>query len=218
MMEEGRRSNDPLMDVDTDGEMREGSRAAWHAMIDSLGDNDIDGALEFRELGREEIDRVWTIDRREHIANSYRLVDGWLRLDAINVDVPGWPPDDVVKTAPLLYEMFDRGARFFAAFDGAQLAGSSVLDTLPRGERGDLLQLEFMHVGRDYRGQGLGSRLFEQARAAARELGARALYISATPTENTIRFYQRCGATLLAVPDPELFALEPEDIHLECPV
>ena len=174
--------------------------------------------LEFRELERAEIDGIWAIDRREHIANIYRLVDGGLQLEAHNFDVPGWPPDDVAKTTPLLYEMFDRSARFFAAFDGEQLAGLSVLDTLPRGDRGDLLQLEFMHVGRDYRGQGLGRRLLEQARAAARELGARAMYISATPSENTIRFYQSCGATLLAVPDPELFAMEPEDIHLECPV
>jgi predicted N-acetyltransferase YhbS len=75
-----------------------------------------------------------------------------------------------------------------------------------------------MHVGRDYRDQGLGARLFEQARDAARALGAPAMYISATPSEHTIRFYQARGATLLAVPDPELFALEPEDIHLECPV
>ena len=172
--------------------------------------------LEFRELKRAKIDRIWTIDRREHIANSYRLVDGALRLEALDVDVPGWHPDNVAKTTPLLYEMFDRGARFFASFDGEQLAGVSVLDTVPRGERGDLLQLGFLHVGRDYRGQGLGSRLLEQAHAAARELGARGLYISATPSENTIRFYQRCGATVLTVPDPELFALEPEDIHLVC--
>jgi GNAT superfamily N-acetyltransferase len=178
--------------------------------------------LEFRELRRDEIDQIWTIDRREYIANIYRLVDGRLELEAHDFDVPGWDPETIAKTTPLLHTMFDRGARFFAAFDAAssagQLAGVSVLDTLPRGERGDLRQLEFMHVGRDYRDQGLGARLFEQARAAARALGARAMYISATPSEHTIRFYQARGATLLAVPDPELFALEPEDIHLECPV
>ncbi len=174
--------------------------------------------LEFRELERAEIDRIWTIDRREHIANIYRLADGALQLEALDVDVPGWDPDTVAKTTPLLYEMFDRGARFFASLDGQQIAGVSVLDTLPRGERGDLLQLGFLHVGRDYRGEGLGSRLLAQVRAAARELGARGVYISATPSENTIRFYQRCGATLLAVPDPALFALEPDDLHLECPV
>lgn len=187
-------------------------------MIDSVVMTTSTRHLEFRELKRAEIDRIWTIDRREHIANIYRLVDGGLQLEAHDFDVPGWHPDNVAKTTPLLYEMFDRGARFFASFDGEQLAGVSVLDTLPRGERGDLRELGFMHVGRDYRSQGLGARLFEQARAAARELGAQGLYISATPSENTIRFYQRCGATVLAVPDPELFALEPEDIHLECPV
>jgi GNAT superfamily N-acetyltransferase len=176
------------------------------------------GRLEVRALERGEIGRIWTIDRREHIANIYRLVDDGLQLEAHNFDVPGWHPDTIAETTPLLYEMFDRGARSFAAFDGGQLAGASVLDTLPRGERGDLLQLELLHVGRDYRGQGLGTRLFEQARTAARALGARGLYISATPSENTVRFYQRRGATLLAVPDPALFALEPEDIHLECPV
>jgi GNAT superfamily N-acetyltransferase len=174
--------------------------------------------LQFRGLARDEIDRIWTIDRREHIANSHRLVDCTLRLEPLNVDVPGWNDDTIARTTPLLYEMSSRGARFFAAFDGAQLAGVSVLDTLPRGASGDLLQLAFMHVGRDYRGQGLGRRLLEQARDAARELGARGLYISATPSEATIRFYQGCGATLLAAPDLELLALEPEDIHLECPV
>ena len=97
--------------------------------------------LEFRRLRRAEIERIWTIDRREHIANIHRLVDGTLQLETLDVDVPGWPPDDVAKTTPLMYEMFDRGARFFASFDGEQLAGVSVLDTLPRGERGDLLQL-----------------------------------------------------------------------------
>jgi GNAT superfamily N-acetyltransferase len=173
---------------------------------------------QFRVLGRAEIDRIWTIDRREHIAHIYHLLDGKLQLKAHDIDVPGWDPDTVLKTTPLLYEMFDRGARFFAAFDGEELAGVSVIDTLRRGTRGDLLQLGFMHVGRDYRGEGIGSRLFEQARAAARERGAQGLYISATPSENTIRFYRRCGAAVLAQPDPELFALEPEDIHLACPV
>lgn len=174
--------------------------------------------LHFRELRREEIDRIWTIDRREHVANIYRLADGQLQLEALGDDVPGWHPDTIAHTTPLLYEMFARGARFFAAFDGDRLAGLSVLDLLPRGERGDLLQLAFMHVGRDYRDRGVGRRLFEQARTAARERGARGMYISATPSEHTVRFYQRCGATLLVAPDPELFALEPEDIHLECRV
>ena len=78
-----------------------------------------------------------------------------------------------------------------------------------------MAQLEFFHVSRPYRKTGLGSALFERAKVAAVAFGARGLYISATPSENTVDFYRSRGAELVTEPDPELFALEPEDIHLE---
>jgi predicted N-acetyltransferase YhbS len=174
--------------------------------------------VEFRALRRDEIESIWTIDRREFIARMYRVEAGELVLIPHDFDVPGWRPEDVRKTTPLLYECHDRGGRFFAAFDDGRIVGIAVLDTVWRGERRDLLQLELLHVGRDHRGNGLGTRLFEQARAAARACGAAGLYISATPSENTVNFYQRRGAHLLRTPDPDLFVKEPEDIHLECPV
>jgi predicted N-acetyltransferase YhbS len=174
--------------------------------------------MEYRQLTRGEIELIWTIDRREIVERVYRLEDGELRLGPEYHDVRGWPAHDVRKMTPVLYEVFERGGPFFAAFEGDQIVGLAVLDTVWRGAGGDLLQLEFMHVSRDYRGRGLGERLFEQARSAARELGARGLYISATPSENTINFYQRRGSVVMALPDAELFALEPDDIHLECAV
>jgi len=174
--------------------------------------------MEYRQLTRGEIQLIWTIDRREFVERVYRLEGAELRLGPGYFDVQGWRADTVLKTTPLLYEVFDRGGAFFGAFEDDQLVGVSVLDTVWRGAGGDLLQLEFLHVSRDYRGRGLGTRLFEQARSAARERGARGLYISATPSENTIRFYQRRGSVVMATPDAQLFALEPEDIHLECAV
>ena len=48
----------------------------------------------------------------------------------------------------------------------------------------------------------------------ARSLGATALYISATPTRGPVDAYLRMGARVMAVPDPQLLAAEPEDIHL----
>jgi N-acetylglutamate synthase-like GNAT family acetyltransferase len=64
----------------------------------------------------------------------------------------------------------------------------------------------------------LGTHLFELAKATARERGAKRLYISATPSENTVNFYLRLGCAVAGEPDPELLELEPEDIHLECDV
>ena len=174
--------------------------------------------MEFRMLERREIEQIWTIDRREIVERVYRLEGGDLRLGPEYHDVRGWPAESIRTMTPLLHETFDRGGAFFAAFDSEQLVGVAVLDTVWRGIGRDLLQLEFLHVSRDYRGSGLGRRLFEQARSAARARGARGLYISATPSENTIRFYQRRGSVVLVSPDAELLALEPEDIHLECAV
>jgi predicted N-acetyltransferase YhbS len=95
------------------------------------------------------------------------------------------------------------------------LSGVAILESKFIGKQQDMLQLKFLHVSRAYRKQGLGSRLFKIALEKARTLGAKKLYISATPSENTINYYLRLGCALATEIDPELFALEPEDIHLE---
>jgi GNAT superfamily N-acetyltransferase len=169
-----------------------------------------------RKLLREEILQVWTIDRSEMVDSIYRFENGILVLRPLHLNVPGWPPGAAGKTTPILMDCFDRGGWFHGAFDGTELVGVVVLDNKPIGKRKDQLQLQFLHVSRPYRNSGLGTKLFEGARTAARERGARRLYVSATPSENTVNFYLRLGCAVAAEPDPELFELEPEDIHLEC--
>jgi len=172
--------------------------------------------MEIRLLARSEIERVWTIDRSEVIQNLYILQGGELMLRREYCDVAGWEDGEPEKYTPILRESFDRGGIFHGCFDGKRLAGAAIVDTKWRGSRRDLLQLSFLHVGKAYRGKGLGKRLFECSRDAARRLGANGLYVSATPSEHTIDFYRRLGCTVTATPDAELLAMEPEDIHLEC--
>lgn len=171
-----------------------------------------------RELLREEIPRVWSIDRSEVIDNIYHVEKGTLVLRPQHLDVPGWPPGEAEKYTPLLLDCFDRGGWFHGAFDDAKLVGVVVLESKRIGKHQDQLQLKFLHVSRSYRNRGLGKQLFELARAVARERGARRLYVSATPSENTLNFYLRSGCAVAREPDPELLQLEPEDIHLECDV
>jgi GNAT superfamily N-acetyltransferase len=76
------------------------------------------------------------------------------------------------------------------------------------------MQLSHLYVSRAYRGRGVGMQLFEAAVSRAREAGASALYVSATPTENTVDFYLSRGCVLAPEPDPRLLAAEPDDIHL----
>ena len=169
-----------------------------------------------RNLLREEIALVWNIDRSEVVENIYRFESGTLVLRLQHTNAPGWPPGAAEKPTPILTDCFDRGGWFHGAFEGTELVGAVVLENKRIGKRKDQLQLKFLHVSRPCRNNGLGTQLFERAKAAARERGAKRLYVSATPSENTVNFYLRLGCEIAAEPDPELFELEPEDIHLEC--
>lgn len=168
-----------------------------------------------RILQREEIPLLWQIDRREIVENIYYLQNGKLILKPDYFDIQGWPPGEAEQYTPILLDCYDRGGTFWGAFERDVLVGVAVLESKFIGSQQDTLQLKFLHVSRDYRNQGLGARLFNLAVERGKSLGANKLYISATPSENTIHYYLRLGCVCASEIDPELFALEPEDIHLE---
>ena len=171
--------------------------------------------MKIRELERQEIRDVWSIDRAEVIDKIYYLENDELVLKPERYDMQGWPPGEPERYGPILLDCFDHGGTFHGAFDGETLIGAAVLEGRYMGRGRDQLQLKFLHVGRRHRQAGLGRALFENAVARARELGARRLYISSTPSENTVRFYLRRGCRVTDEVDAALFELEPEDIHLE---
>jgi len=174
--------------------------------------------IEFRTLTRAEVPHIWSIDRSEIIENIYFLENGNLILKPDYFDVRGWPPGEAEQYTPTLLDCFDRGGWFLGALDGDQLVAVTILESKFIGKEKDQLQLKFLHVSNAYRKTGLGKQLFELARTTARERGAKKMYISATPSENTINFYLHRGCEVTPDPDPELFELEPEDIHLVCDV
>ena len=168
-----------------------------------------------RRLRRDELDAIWSVDRGEVIDGFYRVVDGELVLDAAREDVPGWPPGEREKYGPLLLDCFECGGAFWGAFAGDALVGVSVLESRFIGRDEDRLQLKFFYVDRSQRGKGLGRALFDRAADRARALGARSVYVSSIPARNTVDFYLAMGCRLARELDPELYALEPDDVHLE---
>ena len=171
--------------------------------------------ITIRELERHQVREVWALDRSEVINGVYYLRDGQLTLEREHYDLSGWPPGEAERSTPLLLDCFDRGGTFYGAFDGDKLVAAAILESKFIGRERDQLQLVFLHVSRAYRKRGLGRTLFENSVARARELGARRLYVSATPSENTIGFYLGLGCVVTDEVDPDLFELEPEDIHFE---
>jgi len=171
--------------------------------------------MNIRLLQRDEIPLIWQIDRREVIENVYYLRDGALVLVPEHYDIQGWPPCEAEHYTPILLDCYERDGTFWGVLENDALIGAAILESKFIGSRQDTLQLKFLHVSRDYRKMGIASRLFKLAAEKAWALGARKLYISATPSEHTINYYLRLGCILADEIDAELFALEPEDIHLE---
>lgn len=171
-----------------------------------------------RYLEREEIPLVWQIDRREIIEKIYYLRDEKLELVPEYFDMQGWPPGEAEHYTPILLDCFDRGGTFWGAFEEGRIVGVAILESRFIGANLDTLQLKFLHVSHANRNQGLGTQLLQLAVERARSLGARRLYISATPSESTVNYYSKLGCVPATEIDPELFALEPQDIHLEYPI
>jgi len=81
--------------------------------------------------------------------------------------------------------------------------------------------LDMMQVSSEYRGQGIGRQLFEEGKAEARKAearkaGAKALYISACSSEETIAFYRAMGSNLATNPIKEIAEEEPFDLQMTC--
>ena len=167
-----------------------------------------------RLLTRDEVELIWTIDRSEVHHYIYELREGELLRVPNYFEVPGWRPDAPAKETPVLLDRFDRGGTFVGVFDSEALIGISVLESARVGRDRDQMQLASLYVSRTYRGRGVGTQLFEAAASLAREAGAKALYVSSAPTENTVDFYLNRGCVLAPEPDPALLAAEPDDIHL----
>ncbi len=117
-------------------------------------------------LSRQQLDRLWEIDRSEIIDTLYKLDNGRLQAYPQYYDVRGWDPHDRQVYTPIHEACYDRGGIFFAFFEQNKIIAAAAMDTLPRGEKGDLRQLLFFYVGAAQRGQGWGRRLFDYARSS----------------------------------------------------
>jgi len=180
----------------------------------------MDGAREpggtlIREISPSEFARLAEIDRTEEVRIGYRMAQGTLERMDVCWDSSPWlptgPEHSVEHFVQFLNELCEVGSVTLGAFDRDRLVG--VATWRPKlTETTD--QLAFLHVSNGYRRCGIAARLYERMEALARENGASIFYVSATPSESAVGFYRSRGFAPTDTPNPELFRLEPEDIHM----
>ena len=165
-------------------------------------------------MAADELGRIAEIDRSERITQQYRQRDGALELIEVDIDAPRWGEPGEHKVEHRIESwrpLLDDGV-LIGAFDGDRLVGFAIY--LPSIEEG-LAQLAVLHVTRTHRRFGVGRQLSDDVLRRAREDGAERLYVSATPTRSTVDFYMAQGFEPLEIPNERLYALEPDDIHME---
>jgi predicted N-acetyltransferase YhbS len=172
--------------------------------------------ITYRRMDSEDLQLISELDRSEHVTHAYEARDGVLIQVEVNWDVPNWFVDSdgdhsLSEQLAFCQSHLDQGGVMSGAFKDDLLVGAVLVrPTL----REDMAQLAFLYVSRGFRRQGIARTLMEKACEIAREARAKRMYISSIPSSSAVGFYLAQGGKLAGEPDPELYALEPEDIHL----
>ncbi|NEW06690.1 GNAT family N-acetyltransferase [Paenibacillus sp. SYP-B3998] len=168
-----------------------------------------------REMQVDEAGKIKEIDRSERIDLIYvnNKNDGLKEIKAGH-ECPTWSLEELDQLINRFKFEVTNGGKAYGAFDKDCLVGFGVLGHKFRGTNKDQLQIDLMYVTRAFRRQGIGRQLMDELSREARHRGARSLYISSTETESAVNFYKSSGSELTTELDDELFALEPNDIHM----
>ena len=169
-----------------------------------------------RPLEPFETHKLADIDRSEHVTLGYSVMDGELHSQQVDWNIPSWTLDgagefNLTTRINYLRWRMDLGDISYGAFDGDELVGYALLRPKLTPQ---MAQLSEFFVSQAYRRQGIGRQLLAAVVNQAILYGAGSLYVSAVPSESAVSFYLNQGFELAEEVHPELFAIEPEDIHM----
>ena len=171
--------------------------------------------IAIRRLRADEVEKIREIDRAETIRIGYRQAGTELIETDVDWDDDGWVDGDgehsfgrMIRGAKDLIEL---DGTAFGAFDDDRLVGIAIYRPRLTETVG---QLGLLHVSKGYRRRGVASCRFREVLALARADSARHLYVSATPSGSAVGFYLSKGFAPTDTPHPDLFAKEPDDIHM----
>ncbi len=168
-----------------------------------------------RTLTEADLPLIAHIDRSEVIRVGYVAHAGTLSRIDVQWDAPNFIQEgdgrhSIAAQVAFCRRHLDAGATVLGAFDWERLVGMGVLTP---GIRPGMAQLAYLHSS-PYRRMGIASRITQRLLDLARELGSNRVYVSATPSQSAVEFYAGLGFKPVSEPLPELYALEPEDIHM----
>lgn len=150
-------------------------------------------------------------NRQQKITRIYVRKDDTYVLE----EQPGVMDWSIDKKREVARDLIDSNYISFLALEEDRIVGFLSLVKELVGER---MILDMMQVDADFRGQGIGRVLWDKAVEEARIHGAKELYISACPSEETIHFYKAMGAEVTNSPIRSIADEEPYDLQMVCQI
>ncbi len=160
------------------------------------------------------LDDVTALDVAESGTQRYRVVDGQLQIFEQTWQRPFWDRDHWTQILAKWTSKL-KPDRYVGAYAEETLVGVAGLR-----ERltPTMAQLTSLYIDRHHRQQGIASQLVQAVFYLSAGSGAQAIYVSAKPSIPAVGFYTHHGFCVTKHPDPDLFALEPLDIHMVRPI
>jgi len=173
-------------------------------------------SITYQKLRQEEIglDLLDTFNRYQEVKRCWRK-DGnqWILKDISFTE--DWNAKKKYAVAIGLQECIAKNGFVFGAFIDCKLIGFSSLSSDFFGINSEYLEMQMIHVSAEYRGKGIGKKLFELIVDSAKSLGARKLYISAQSSEESQAFYKAVGCVEAKEINQTIAENEPYDCQLE---
>lgn len=175
--------------------------------------------IEYRNISADEINRALfsSFIRRQTVVKCVRRENGvWVVRDDPFID--NWSEEEYQFLIKCLKHTVSSGGFLQGAFADGQLKGFVSVEPALFGEKNRYLDLSSLHVSADFRGNGIGTALFDAAKEFARQNGAEKLYISSHSAIETQAFYRKMGCVDAEEPNEKHVAKEPFDRQLECSI
>jgi len=169
--------------------------------------------IEIRPMTLRECRRGLLRRFERHAVDTHIWKNGALVEEVFEMD---WDKAKCRGVVKALRENIRKGSVVAAAWDGRRLAGFCIVASEPLGGCGQYLNLLCLQASKPYRGCGLGKQLFVHACEQARARGAQKLYVSSSPSNNTVSFYRHMGCVPATEHIQWLVEAEPDDYHMEC--
>lgn len=173
--------------------------------------------ITYRSLAYSEIDTnlFSTFVRRQIVKDCWRKVDEQWTIKS-DPFIDDWSANDYVFLVKCLRNTICTGGMVFGAFSGENLKGFVSVERILFGSEKQYADLSSIHVSQDMRGEGIGRKLFMEAKAYAKKCGAKKLYISAHSAVETQAFYKAMGCVEALEYNQQHVEKEPFDCQLEC--